>query len=201
MQYSLPRYARHDGRGDQYLSKVCFSWRVRSKNASFGSGHAHNLLYIMLATSLDDGSDSNQLTTTTTTTWEKSWYFICLSLLKWYFLQLIDADKENGQAYKFLGKQHLSTADRPTTSSHHGSSHHSRLRREWVLSTTDIYRTIINCIYALAASPQLQGPVFMMRPSQASVDYLCNARTPARYLQAGLKMDSQICCKTQVSVY
>lgn len=46
-------------------------------------------------------------------------------------------------------------------------------------------------------SPQLQGPVFMMRPSQASVDYLCNARTPARYLQAGLKMDSQICCKTQ----
>ncbi|KAG1760114.1 hypothetical protein EDD22DRAFT_103227 [Suillus occidentalis] len=46
-------------------------------------------------------------------------------------------------------------------------------------------------------SPQLQRPVMMMRPSQASINYLSNPRTPARYLHAGLKMDSQICWKTQ----
>ncbi|KAG1824429.1 uncharacterized protein BJ212DRAFT_524975 [Suillus subaureus] len=48
-----------------------------------------------------------------------------------------------------------------------------------------------------SAFPQLQGPVFMRRPSQASIDHLSNPRLPARYLQAALKMNSQICCKTQ----
>lgn len=37
----------------------------------------------------------------------------------------------------------------------------------------------------------------MRRPSQASIDYLCNPRTPARYLHAGLKMNSRICNKTR----
>ncbi|KAG2043892.1 hypothetical protein BDR03DRAFT_337435 [Suillus americanus] len=45
--------------------------------------------------------------------------------------------------------------------------------------------------------PQLQGPVFMRRPSQASIDHLSNPRLPVRYLQAGLKMNSQIYSKTQ----
>lgn len=45
--------------------------------------------------------------------------------------------------------------------------------------------------------PQLQGPVFMKRPSQASIDNLCNPRLPAHYLHAGLKMNPQICKKTR----
>lgn len=46
--------------------------------------------------------------------------------------------------------------------------------------------------------PQRQGlPVLVRRPSQASIDSLCHPRLPVRYLHAGLKMNPQVCCKTQ----
>ncbi|KAG1802944.1 uncharacterized protein HD556DRAFT_722353 [Suillus plorans] len=46
--------------------------------------------------------------------------------------------------------------------------------------------------------PQRQGlPVLVRRPSQASIDSLCHPRLPVRYLHAGLKMNPQMCCKTQ----
>ncbi|KAG2055510.1 hypothetical protein BDR06DRAFT_321375 [Suillus hirtellus] len=46
--------------------------------------------------------------------------------------------------------------------------------------------------------PQRQGlPVLVKRPSQASIDSLCHPRLPVRYLHAGLKMNPQVCCKTQ----
>ncbi|KAG2104050.1 uncharacterized protein F5147DRAFT_271264 [Suillus discolor] len=45
---------------------------------------------------------------------------------------------------------------------------------------------------------QRQGPpVLVRRPSQASIDSLCHPRLPVRYLHAGLKMNPQVCCKTQ----
>lgn len=37
----------------------------------------------------------------------------------------------------------------------------------------------------------------MRRPSQVSIEHLSNPRLPARYLQAGLKMNAQTCCKTR----
>ncbi|KAG2132306.1 uncharacterized protein EDB93DRAFT_1177042 [Suillus bovinus] len=63
-----------------------------------------------------------------------------------------------------------------------------------------VTRYTTSCASRESPFSQRQGPIFIRRPSQVSIDSLCNPRLPARYLHAGLKMSSQMCYKTQRAI-